>query len=290
MKSTLKQIRNIEISTKKLIDGLITGNYHSVFKGSGIEFSEIQEYKPGDDIRNIDWNVTARFNEPFIKQFIEERDLQVYFIIDISSSATFGNQISKKQKTTEITASLAYSAIKNNDNVGIFLTTDKIEKFIPARKGRKHLLTIIDQLLSFKPESKKTNLNCALMQISKIIKRRSVIFIVSDFYTDEFTKPLKILKNNQDIIAIKVNDIREIDIPEIGLIELEDPETEEQILVDTSNKEFQENYKKIIHEHNNKLKKVFRKYKIDTIEITTEQNYEKPLKKFFKLRKQRINR
>lgn len=288
MKETLRQIKKIDIKTKKLVDGLISGNYHSIFKGNGIEFSEIREYRTGDDIRSIDWNVTARYNKPFVKEFIEERDLNVYFVLDVSSSGLFGNTTSKTKKAIELVASLMFSAIKNNDNVGAILFTSDVEKFIPARKGKKHILKLLDIILSFKPKYKTTNIKNALDFTSKVIKRKSTVFMVSDFYSDNFTKPLKILKQRQDLIAIRITDSIEKSIPDVGLIELEDEETGEQILVDTSDEEFRNNYKKAIQENDAQLNKTFKKYKIDQIEITTDESYEKPLKKFFKIRKNRM--
>jgi len=285
MKEILKQVKKIELNTKKLVEGLITGNYHSIFKGTGIEFSEIREYKPGDDVRAIDWKVTARFNRPFIKEFIEERDLNVYFVLDVSASSSFGNNIEKKRKSIELIASLMFSAMKNNDAAGLFLITDKLEKFIPARKGKKHILRLITELLTFNPESKKTNLLEPFKSVSKIIKKRSIVFVVSDFFSDDFSKPLKVLKKKNDVIAVRIMDKREKEIPDIGYIELEDEETGEQILVDTSDESFRENYSKIIKENDKKLESMFRKYKIDFIEILTDESYEKPLKKFFKIRK-----
>jgi uncharacterized protein (DUF58 family) len=285
MKEILKQVKKIEIRTKKLVDGLITGNYHSIFKGTGIEFSEIREYKPGDDIRAIDWKVTARFNQPFVKEFIEERDLSVYFVLDISASSSFGNNIDKKRKSIELIASLMFSAMKNNDAVGLFLVTDKLEKYVPARKGKKHILRLIAELLTFNPKSKRTNLLEPFKSISKIIKKRSIVFVISDFFSEDFSKPLKVLKKRNDVIAVKIIDNREKEIPDIGYIELEDEETGEQILVDTSDKEFRENYIRLIKENDKKLEKIFKKYKIDFIEILTDESYDKPLKKFFRIRK-----
>ncbi len=286
-KDIIKQVKKIELNTKNLVDGIIAGNYHSIFKGQGIEFSEIREYKPGDDIRSIDWKVTARFNHPYIKEFIEERDLHVYFIFDYSASNSFGNVIEKKRKAIELSATLMFSAMRNNDNVGLFLFTENIEKFIPARKGRKHILKLINSMVSFQPKNKKTNIEKSLSQIANIIKKRSIVFIISDFYNQEFTKPLKMLKKKNDVIAIKINDNRETKIPDIGLIQLEDEETGEQILVDTSDQTFRENYEKIINKEEERLKKIFNKNKIDTIQINTDSNYELALKKFFKMRKTR---
>lgn len=284
MKQILKQIKKIEIHTKKLVDGLISGNYHSVFKGQGIEFSDIREYVYGDDIRSIDWNVTARMNKPFVKEFIEERDLRVYFFLDVSGSLNFGNMISKSQKIIELVATLMFSAVRNNDAVGLFLSTDKVEKFIKVRKGRRHVLKLLQEILSYEPKSKQTNLKESLKFVSKVLKKRGIIFIISDFLNDDFVKPLKILKNKHDIVAIRVVDSREKEIPSVGLIELEDEETGEQILIDTNDKEFLENYKKEIQKHEEKLKRIFRKHKIDVLEVLTDEPYDKPLKKFFRQR------
>jgi uncharacterized protein (DUF58 family) len=286
----IKQVKKIEITTKHLVDGLIAGNYHSVFKGSGIEFSQIREYQPGDDIRSIDWNVTARFNHPYVKEFIEERDLRVYFAFDMSGSGNFGNKIVKRTKAIELTASLMFSALRNNDNVGLFLFTDHIETFIPARKGRKHVLKLISSLVSHEPASKQTDLKKALIFISNVMKKRSLLFIISDFYSNDFLKPLKILKNRHDIVAVKITDTREKILPDVGLIELEDEETQEQMLIDTSDKEFRDNFAKIMQKEEERLKNLFRKYHIDIIEIDTDELYEQPLKKFFYARKRQVIR
>jgi len=289
-KNILKQVKKIEIVTKQLVDGLVAGNYHSIFKGQGVEFSEIREYFPGDDIRVIDWKVTARFNHPFVKEFIEERDLNVYFVFDNSASNSFGNLIEKRRKAIEITATLMFSAVRNNDNVGLFIFTEGIEKFIPARKGRRHVLKLASSLVSHNPQSKKTNLEKSLSYVANIIKKRSVVFIISDFYNQNFEKPLKILKRKNDVIAIKISDIREIQIPDVGLIQLEDEETGEQILVDTSDETFRKNYEKIILKEEERLNKMFKKNKIDVITIRTDEPYEIPLKRFFKIRERRLMR
>jgi len=287
-KEIIKKVKKIEITTKKLVEGLISGKYHSIFKGQGIDFSEIREYKAGDDIRSIDWKVTARFNHPYIKEFIEERDLQVYFAIDVSGSESFGNIVSKKRKALEVAATLMFAALRNNDQVGVFLFTDHIEKFIPARKGRKHILKLLSILVSYQPDSTKTNLNLALAHISKVVKKRSIIFIISDFHTEDFMKPLKILKNKHDIIAMKITDTREEQIPDIGLIELEDEETGEQLLVDTSDEDFRKNYFRLMKKKEESLTKNFNRLKIDIINILTDEPYEIPLKKFFKRRQKRV--
>ncbi len=289
-KEIIRKVRKLEITTKQLVDGLITGNYHSVFKGQGIEFSESREYQVGDDIRSIDWKVTARLNEPYIKEFIEERDLHVYFTVDMSGSSSFGNNITKRKKALEIVASLMFAAMKNNDNVGLFLFTDKIETFVPARKGRKHVLKAISTLVRFQPESTTTNIQKSLEYISKVIKKRSIIFVISDFFDADFIHPLKILKNKHDVIALRIIDQRELEIPDIGLIELEDEETGEQILVDTSDEHFRFNYKKQIQEHEQALVQTLRKIKIDMVRILTDEPFDVPLKKFFNLRLKRVMR
>ncbi len=272
-KEILKQVRKIEIVTKNLVDGLITGEYHSIFKGQGIEFSEIRDYRPGDDIRAIDWKVTARFDHPFVKEFIEERDLNVYFVFDYSASNYFGNLIEKRRKAIELTATLMFSAMKNNDNVGLFIFTEDIEKFIPARKGRRHVLKLISSLVSHKPQSKRTDIEKALSHVSNIIKKRSVIFILSDFYNQDFSKPLKILKRRHDVIAIKVNDAREAEIPDVGLIQLEDEETGEQLLVDTSDQGFRDNYVRIVNKEEIRLRNLFNKNGVDVININTDSPF-----------------
>jgi len=285
VKEILKKIKKLDIKTKQLVDGIISGNYHSVFKGQGIEFSEIRDYRAGDDIRTIDWKVTARFNHPYIKEFIEERDLQVYFIIDISGSGNFGTNISKKEKSLEIISSLMFAALRNNDGIGIFLITDNIEKYIPARKGRKHVLELLNILTTFTPNFTKTNLKKPLEQASKIIKRKSIVFVISDFIdNDEFLKPLKILRKRHDVIALRITDQREKEIPDVGMIELEDDETGEQILVDTSDEEFRNSYSRLIAKNNSKFLTNMMKNKIDTISLLTDQDYSVSLKKFFKKR------
>ena len=289
-KEIIKQVKKVEITTKQLVEGLISGSYHSIFKGQGIEFSETREYRAGDDIRTIDWKVTARFNRPYVKEFIEERDLQVYFAIDVSGSSSFGNNVTKRRKAIEVVASLMFAALRSKDNVGAFLFTDEIETFIPARKGRKHILKMISKLVSFEPKSTNTDLKTALVYISKVIKKRSIVFIISDFFDEDFMQPLKILRNRHDVIALRIIDVREREIPDVGLIELEDEETGEQILVDTSDVEFRENFLNLMNEREVDLISSLRKIKIDIINILTDEPYEIPMKKFFKIRMSRVIR
>ena len=248
-------------------------------------FQSFENIESGDDIRSIDWNVTARYNQPYVKEFVEERSLEVYFILDLSGSESFGNKVSKNRKALEIVASLMFAALRNNDSIGIFFFTEKIEKFIPARKGKKHAMQILSSIISFEPKSKTTNLNTTLIQASQILKKRSILFIVSDFFdSSDFSKPLKILRRKHDIILLKIVDLREQEIPQIGLIELEDKETGEQILVDTSNPVFLKNYKQTVLNNELQFVSALGKLKLDCIKILTDENYEVPLRKFFKRR------
>jgi uncharacterized protein (DUF58 family) len=281
----LKQVKKLDISVKYLVDKLITGNYHSLYKGQGIEFSEIREYKSGDDLRSIDWNVTARYNQPYIKEFVEERSLDIYFILDVSGSEDFGNLVSKKRKALEITTSLIFAALRNNDNIGIFLFTEKIEKLISARRGKRHIFKILRSIISFQPKSQITNLKTTLAQVSRILKKRSMLFIVSDFYdTSDYSKVLKILGIKHDVILVRIFDSREQEIPQIGLIELEDKETGEQLLIDTSNNLFQRNYGEIVSKNQLEFIKTVEKLNVDCLNISSEEDYELSLKRFFKKR------
>ena len=223
----LKKVKKLEIKTRRLVDGLLQGNYHSVFKGRGIEFSQIREYVPGDDIRAIDWNVTARMNKTYVKEFIEERDLTMYIVFDISASSDFGSIVSKKEAAIELSTSLAFAAMRNNDKVGLLLFSEKAERFVPARKGKKHTLKVIREMISHKPKYKGTDIDKSLRYLSNVLKKRSILFIISDFLSKDFSKPMKVLKNKHDVIAVNINDIRELEIPDIGYIELEDEETGE---------------------------------------------------------------
>jgi len=290
-KEILKKVKKIEIKTRHLVDGLVQGAYHSIFKGQGIEFSEVREYVPGDDIRSIDWKVTARMNHPFVKEFIEERDLTLYILMDISASNEFGSEKSKKAAASELAASLMFAALRNNDRVGLCLFTSKVELFIPARKGKKHVLKLIRDIIEFQPKEKTTDVKEALVFLSRIAKKRSVVFILSDFFTDtSFEKQLKILKNRHDVIAINIHDTREHAIPDIGYIELEDEETGEQLLINTSDSNFRKQYVQLIEEKNQSLLKKLRKLKIDLIQLKSDEPFEIPLQKFFRLRERRMVR
>ncbi len=281
VKQLLKKVKELEIKTKDLVDGMVAGNYKSKIRGRGIEFSEVREYAVGDDIRNIDWNVTARYNKLFVKEFVEERDLSVYVIFDNSASNEFGQDKSKKELSREIAASIIFSAMKNNDNVGLAMFTDRLERFVPARKGRNHSLKLIRELLVNTPKSKKTDIENSLVNFHKILKQHSVIFIISDFISEPFAKPLKFLKNRHDVILVNVSDSSEKAIPDIGYALLEDFETGEQVMVNTSDEEFQKQYKEIVSKASEKQKREFRRLNIDMIEATSAEPFDRTFNRFF---------
>jgi len=269
VKEVLKRVKKIELKTKVLVDGLISGEYHSIFKGRGIEFSEVREYVPGDDVRAIDWNVTARLNAPFVKEFIEERDLTLFIVFDLSSSNEFGFKRSKKDVCYDIAASLMFAALRNNDNVGLCLFTDRVEKFVPPRKGKKHILKLLRELIYHEPKSKTTDIRTALSYLNKVIKKRSIIFIISDFLTPDFEKPLKQLKSKHDVILVDMADVHEEDIPDIGYAFLEDYETGEQILVDTSDSEFRMRYTELVRTSREAFLTTLKRLNVDIIRMNT---------------------
>jgi len=287
-KELIKQVRQIEIKTKGLVNQVFSGEYHSVFKGRGMEFSEVREYQFGDDIRNIDWNVTARFGHPFIKVFEEERELTVVLMVDMSGSLIFGTvDKTKQQIAAELSAILAFSAMKNSDKVGLLLFTDKIEKFVPPRKGRKHVLRIIREVLSFEPKGKTTNLKGALEYMNNAIKKRSIMFLISDFMDDGYEKILRVMGRRHDLIGIVLKDVRENELPKMGLVKFSDAETGEERWLDTSNSKTQQMFKKFIAENEEKRKHLFLSGRLDSIEVLAGQNYIKPLVEFFRLREKR---
>lgn len=288
-KEILRKVRRIEIRTSRLVNDLFSGEYHSTFKGQGMEFEEVRQYQPGDDIRLIDWNVTARTGQPYIKKFREERELSVVLLFDASSSGQFGTKERFKSETaTELCALLAFSAIKNNDKVGLIIFTDRIEKFVPPKKGRAHVLRLIREILYFKPTGISTNIAGALEYLSRVIRRKSVIFLISDFMSEGFYKPLQIANRKHDIIGIKVTDPRETVFEDFGLIELEDTETGEVILVDTGSKAFRREFAARSQEDVTALKRSFQLINLDFINIRTDQSYIVPLINFFKMRERRL--
>jgi uncharacterized protein (DUF58 family) len=284
----LKKVRKIEIKTKGLSNHIFAGEYHTAFKGKGMAFSEVREYQPGDDIRSIDWNVTARYNSPFVKVFEEEREMTVMLLIDVSASGNFGTQEQfKRELATELAAILAFSAINNNDKVGVIFFTDKVEQFIPPKKGKSHILRIIREVLAFEPTGKGTDIAGALEYFSAVIKKRSICFILSDFMSKEFDRPLKIASKKHDLVALRIHDIREDTLPNVGLVPMQDAETEKMLFVDTSSKKVRDNFAKNRAQATEKLRKLFPASGVDLIDITTGTDYVKPLINFFKTRGKR---
>lgn len=281
----IKKVRKIEIKTRGLSKHIFAGEYHSAFKGRGMAFSEVREYQYGDDIRSIDWNVTARFNHPYIKVFEEERELTVILVIDVSGSKQFGSANQLKQDViTEVAAVLSFSAIQNNDKIGVIFFSDKIEKFIPPKKGKTHILRIIRELINFEPDNKNTNIAEALKFLTNAIKKRSIAFLISDFIDSGFEDAIKIANRKHDLIALKVYDKREAEIPSIGMLKVKDAESGKQIWVDTSSKIVRDNYAKWWKSQTEKQKEIFSKSGVDNASISTEQDYIKPLINLFKRR------
>jgi uncharacterized protein (DUF58 family) len=281
----LKKVRRIEIKTKGLSRHIFAGEYHSAFKGRGIAFSEVREYQYGDDIRSIDWNVTARFNHPYVKVFEEERELTVMLLIDVSGSGNFGTKVSyKRDLMTEIAAVLSFSAIFNNDKIGVIFFSDRVEKFISPLKGKKHILRIIRELLDFKSQSSKTSLDEPLRFLTNAIKKRCTAFIISDFIVPDFEEALRIASNKHDIVALKVFDPVEQEIPDIGLVKVLDSETGEEKWIDTSSKFTRTSYKEWWISHIELVRNTFLRCGVDSTELRTDLDYVKPLIKLFENR------
>ena len=285
----LKKVKRIEISTRGLVNEVFSGEYHSVFKGRGMEFAEVREYMIGDDIRNIDWNVSARMGHPFVKVFDEERELTVMLMVDVSSSGNFGtsNQM-KGEIAAELCALLAFSAIKNNDKVGLIIFTDRIEKFIPPRKGKQHVLRVIREILYYKPEDSQTDLNVALEYLSRVIRRRSIVFLISDFLAENYEKALQVANKKHDVIAVDIIDPREVELPNVGFIELEDAETGETVLVDTTSAGVRSTFFSRAQAGRSGREKFFKSIGVDNINIYTDQSYVEPITRFFRMRAKRL--
>ncbi len=284
-KELFKKVRKIEIKTRGLSNQIFSGQYHSAFKGRGMAFSEVREYQYGDDIRNIDWNVTARFNHPYIKIFDEERELTVMLLIDVSGSNEFGTKTHlKEDQITEIAAVLAFSAIQNNDKVGVIFFSDKIEKFIPPKKGTSHILRIIRELIDFKPDHRQTNISEALRYLTNVIKKRCTAFIFSDFMDEHFEDALKISNRKHDIIAVQIYDEREYKLPNIGMLQVKNAETGKMMWVDTSSERIRHEYKKEGLRRESRLGEIFLKSGVDATRIRTNEDYVKPLKNLFNKR------
>ena len=288
-KEILKKVRQIEIRTGRLVNDVFAGEYESVFKGRGMEFHEVREYVPGDDIRSIDWNVTARAGRPYVKKFIEERELTVIIMADMSGSGSFGTRNKMKAELmAEIGAVLSFSAVKNNDKVGLVLFTDKVEKFIPPKKGRPHVLRVIRELLYYKPESRKTSISSAIEYLGKVLKKRAVVFLISDFMDTGYEKLLGILNKRHDIIGISISDPREKDMPDIGLVKFEDAETGEILYLDTGDDLLKKELAKKRSDILDARLKAFRSIGLDSINISTDKPYIDPLIIFFRMRARRF--
>ncbi len=284
-KEHLKKVRKIEIKTRRLSDHMFGGEYHSTFKGRGMTFSEVRQYQFGDDVRSIDWNVTARYNEPFVKIFEEERELTLMLLVDISGSEFFGTDTQfKNEIVTEIAATLAFSALQNNDKIGLILFSDEIELFIPPKKGKSHVLLIIRDLLEFTPNSKKTNIAMALKYLSNVMKKKAIVFVLSDFISDGYRDTLKIVSRKHDVTGIRIYDKHEQQIPNLGMVEMEDQETGEQILINTSSKKVRIQYGKYYKERADYFLESFKKSGAGTISCRVDESYVKKLLGYFKRR------
>ena len=285
----ISKVRRIEIRTKGLVNDLFGGEYHSVFKGRGMMFSEVREYQPGDDIRLIDWNVSARVGTPFVKIFEEERELTVYMVVDVSGSGRYGTvEKMKMELGTEIAAVLGFSAIKNNDKVGVLLFSNEVEKYIPPKKGKSHILRVIRELLYYKPKFRGTSINSALDFLLKVAKRRSVVFLISDFVDSNYWTSLKMVNKKHDIIGIRLYDPSEAELPDLGLVKVMDPESEQEFWINTSRYSDRIDYKNTFNNRISELQSRCKKIKFDLISISTQEDYVEPLMDFFHRREKRV--
>jgi uncharacterized protein (DUF58 family) len=288
-REVLKNIRRIQITTSRMVSDVFAGQYQSVFKGKGMEFEEVREYQPGDEIRSIDWNVTARMGNPYIKKFVEERELTVMLILDMSPSSFFGTRNQQKmQLAAEVCSVLAFAAIKNNDKVGFIAFTDRIEKFIPARKGLRHVLRIISEALYFKPIGRGTDINAALEYLNKITTRKTVAFVISDFYASDFKNMLAVSNKRHDIVAITVTDPRELELSDVGILNLEDLESGSTFMVDTSDESARKQYAQDAQQRKVQRDMLFRSINVDNIDIHTDMPYAQSLFRFFRTRERRL--
>lgn len=284
-KEILKKVRKIEIKTRRLSDHIFSGEYHSSFKGRGMTFSEVKQYQFGDDIRSIDWNVTARYNEPYVKVFEEERELTMMLMVDISGSGNFGTKQQFKRETlTEIAATLAFSAIQNNDKVGLLLFSDEVELYIPPKKGKSHVLRIIRELIEFEPKSQKTNINEALKYLSNVMRKKAIVFVLSDFMDSGYEQTLKIVGNKHDVTGVRVYDQYDESLPKLGLVPMIDAESGETVLVNTSSKKVRNTYEKQFATWKLNFEASFRKSGAGVLSCRTEENYAKKLLTYFKQR------
>lgn len=287
----LKKVRQIEIRTNRLVDSILGGEYNSAFRGQGMEFEEVREYQPGDEIRSIDWNVTARAGHPYVKVYREERELTVVTLVDVSPSERFGSGSQQKAElAAEFSAVIAFSAIRNGDKVGTVLFTDQVERYIPPKKGKKHVLRVVREILDFKPRSRGTDLEAALSFLAKVLRRRATVFLISDFIAANFEKALAAVRTKHDVIAVRISDPREAALPEVGLITLQDAETGEVVVVDSGSPRVRELFQTRAETERTKQSDLLKSLKIDGLEITTGKPYIEALSSFFHMREKKMYR
>jgi len=288
-KDLIRRIRKLEIRTRKVVSDMLAGQYHSVFKGRGMAFSEVRQYQPGDEIRIIDWNVTARMNEAYVKVFTEERELTVMLLVDVSASKEFGSrERTKSEIAAEVAAQIAFSAIANNDRVGLILFSDRVEKVVPPRKGRTHVLRLVSDILTFQPVGKGTNLSTGLTYLTQVAKRKAVTFLVSDFQARDYEKPLRLVGRKHDLVPVVVEDPLEEAFPRLGLVEMEDPETGDRFVVDTSDPGVRGRYARAMQGARDERRKLFKKLELDHVELRAGDDHGKALAQFFRARARRM--
>ncbi len=290
-REVLRRVRRLEIRTRKLVDESLAGSYHSVFRGRGMEFAEVREYEPGDDVRTIDWNVSARMGHPFVKKFTEERELTVMLAVDVSGSERFGTSIAPKlQLAAEVSALLTFSAIRNNDRVGLLMFTQSIELFVPPRKGREHALRVLRELLAFDPVGRGTDIAGALEVLRRVVTKRAVVFLVSDFQDEGYERTLRVVSRKHDVVAISVSDPRESSLPDVGLVAVQDPESGQRTVIDAGSASVRRRYAAAAAEDRDRTREAIRRVGIDFLELSTGEPYDKPLVRFFRERAKRVAR
>jgi uncharacterized protein (DUF58 family) len=287
----LRQVRRLQLRARRAVEDLLGGEYHSIFKGAGIAFEEVREYQPGDDIRTIDWNVTARMGHPFIKRFVEERELTVMLAIDVSGSQQFGTRFQQKREVAaELAAVLAFSAITNNDRVGLLNFTDRVERFVPPRKGVRHVLRLIREVLFFQPQRRGTCIKEALRVLNRVLHRRAIVFLLSDFADHDYEKSFQQTGRRHDLIAVPIRDPREEEMPKVGLLQLEDSETGERVLLDTGRRRVRDHFARQAQERRERLRQLARSSRVDLIEVSTDGGHLDALVRFFRLRQRRLRK
>lgn len=288
-KDLIRRIRKLEIRTRKVVSDMLAGQYHSVFKGRGMAFSEVRQYQPGDEIRIIDWNVTARMDEAYVKVFTEERELTVMLVVDVSASKEFGSrERTKSEIAAEVAAQIAFSAIANNDRVGLVLFSDRVEKVVPPRKGRTHVLRLVSDILTFQPEGRGTDLSAGLNYLTRVAKRKAVTFLISDFQARDYEKPLRLVGRKHDLVPVVVADPLEEAFPRLGLVDMEDPETGERFVVDTSDPRVRGRFARAMQAARDERRKLFKKLELDHVELRAGDDHGKALANFFRARARRM--